>query len=119
MPFPNGEDRADFIDRSVAEFYEILSLSGGRTPVVICHGGNIMAIMSHLTGKDYFDFMIGNVGGHMLSLTLENERELWIYHTIALTFSIILDRVVGDPYSLPHPIRWIGNYIALLEERKW
>lgn len=44
-------------------------------------------------------------------------RELWIYHTIALTFSIILDRVVGDPYSLPHPIRWIGNYIALLEKK--
>ena len=74
MPFPNGEDRAGFIDRSVAEFYEILSLSGGRTPVVICHGGNIMAIMSHLTGKDYYDFMIGNMGGYMLSLTLENER---------------------------------------------
>ena len=44
-------------------------------------------------------------------------RELWIYHTIALTLSVILDRVVGDPYSLPHPIRWIGNYIAFLERK--
>ena len=74
MPFPNGEDRADFIDRSVAEFYEVLSLSGERTPVIVCHGGNIMGIMSTLTGKDYFDFMIGNMEGYMLSLTLENER---------------------------------------------
>ncbi len=74
MPFPNGEDRAVFIDRSVAEFYEVLSLSGERTPVIVCHGGNIMGIMSTLTGKDYFDFMIGNMEGYMLSLTLENER---------------------------------------------
>ena len=44
-------------------------------------------------------------------------RELWIYHTIALTLSIILDRIVGDPYSLPHPIRWIGSYIAFLERK--
>lgn len=44
-------------------------------------------------------------------------RELWIYHTIALTLSIILDRIVGDPYSLPHPIRWIGSYIAFLEKK--
>lgn len=74
MPFPNGEDRADFIERSVAEFYKILSMAGERTPVIICHGGNIMSIMSSLTGKDYFDFMIGNLEGYMLSLTLENER---------------------------------------------
>ena len=74
MPFPNGEDRVDFIDRSVAEFYEVLSLSGERTPVIVCHGGNIMGIMSTLTWKDYFDFMIGNMEGYMLSLTLENER---------------------------------------------
>lgn len=74
MPFPNGEDRADFIERSVAEFYNILSMAGERTPVIICHGGNIMSIMSSLTGKDYFDFMIGNLEGYMLSLTLENER---------------------------------------------
>ena len=44
-------------------------------------------------------------------------RELWIHHTIALTLSVILDRVVGDPYSLPHPIRWIGSYISFLEKK--
>ena len=74
MPFPNGEDRTRFIERSVAEFYKILSLSGEKTPVIICHGGNVMGIMSTLTGKDYYDFMIGNTEGYMLSLTLENER---------------------------------------------
>ena len=74
MPFPNGEDRTLFIERSVAEFYKILSLSGEKTPVIICHGGNVMGIMSTLTEKDYYDFMIGNTEGYMLSLTLENER---------------------------------------------
>ena len=74
MPFPNGEYRTRFIERSVAEFYKILSLSGEKTPVIICHGGNVMGIMSTLTGKDYYDFMIGNTEGYMLSLTLENER---------------------------------------------
>ena len=74
MPFPNGEDRTLFIERSVAEFYKILSLSGEKTPVIICHGGNVMGIMSTLTEKDYYDFMIGNTEGYMLSLTLEDER---------------------------------------------
>ena len=44
-------------------------------------------------------------------------RELWIYHIAALTLSILLDRIVGDPYSLPHPIRWIGSFIAFLEKK--
>jgi len=43
-------------------------------------------------------------------------RELLIYHTIALTLAIILDRIVGDPHRLPHPIRWIGALIAALEK---
>lgn len=74
MPFPNGEDRAGFIDRSVAAFQQVLAEAGDRTPVIICHGGNVMGIMSTLAGKDYYDFMIGNMEGFMLSLTLENER---------------------------------------------
>ena len=44
-------------------------------------------------------------------------RELLIYHIIALTLSVILDRLVGDPYSLPHPVRWIGSFVAFLERK--
>ena len=74
MPFPNGEDRAGFIERSVAAFQQVLAEAGDKTPVIICHGGNVMGIMSFLTGKDYYDFMIGNMEGFVLSLTIENER---------------------------------------------
>ncbi len=44
-------------------------------------------------------------------------KELWIYHTIALTASFFLDRLVGDPYSLPHPVRWIGSLIGFLDKK--
>lgn len=33
-----------------------------------------------------------------------------------LAAAFLLDAVVGDPYWLPHPIRWIGNLIALVEK---
>lgn len=38
-----------------------------------------------------------------------------IYHMIAFVIGFILDLIVGDPYSLPHPIRWIGKLISFLE----
>ncbi len=34
------------------------------------------------------------------------------HHTLlALFFGVILDRIIGDPVWLPHPVRWIGAYI--------
>jgi alpha-ribazole phosphatase len=74
MPFPNGEDRAGIIERSVAAFETVLAEAGEKTPVIICHGGIVMGIMSSLTGKEYYDFMIGNMEGFLLSVSLENER---------------------------------------------
>lgn len=29
----------------------------------------------------------------------------------------VLDLILGDPYSLPHPIRWIGTLISYLDKR--
>ena len=37
-------------------------------------------------------------------------------HVIALAIGFVLDLIVGDPYCLPHPIRWIGIFIAALEK---
>jgi adenosylcobinamide-phosphate synthase len=34
-----------------------------------------------------------------------------------LLAAFLLDAVVGDPYWLPHPIRWIGNLIGFLDRR--
>ncbi len=44
-------------------------------------------------------------------------KELLVLHIISLGLGIILDRIVGDPHSLPHPIRAIGGLVALLEKR--
>ena len=31
--------------------------------------------------------------------------------------AFILDLLIGDPYSWPHPIKLIGNFIAWFQER--
>lgn len=33
-----------------------------------------------------------------------------------LLAAVVLDSIVGDPYTLPHPIRWIGSLISWLEK---
>lgn len=40
-----------------------------------------------------------------------------VYHLIALTLAVVFDKLIGDPKSLPHPVVWIGNFIAFLEKR--
>ncbi|WP_409969949.1 adenosylcobinamide-phosphate synthase CbiB [Bengtsoniella intestinalis] len=35
---------------------------------------------------------------------------------LALALGFCLDLLLGDPYWMPHPIRWIGNLIANLEK---
>lgn len=39
------------------------------------------------------------------------------YHMIAFLGGFIMDLLFGDPYWLPHPIRWIGRGIGSLENR--
>lgn len=40
-----------------------------------------------------------------------------LYHIIALGIGVILDLFIGDPHSLPHPVRAIGKLIYFLEKR--
>lgn len=35
-------------------------------------------------------------------------------HIIALTFGLLLDRIIGDPPNWTHPVRWIGSFIIKL-----
>lgn len=44
-------------------------------------------------------------------------KEYLTLHTIALAAGIILDFIIGDPHSLPHPVRAIGSLISMLEGR--
>ncbi|WP_421378646.1 adenosylcobinamide-phosphate synthase CbiB [Bacillus salacetis] len=38
-----------------------------------------------------------------------------IVHIASITLAVCLDRIIGDPPNLPHPVRWMGSLIAFLE----
>ena len=38
-------------------------------------------------------------------------------HLLAITIAIVLDYMVGDPPSWPHPVKWIGTLISTLDKR--
>ncbi|MCQ6276938.1 cobalamin biosynthesis protein [Bacillus sp. V3B] len=40
-----------------------------------------------------------------------------IEHLLAITIAFVLDRIVGDPPSWPHPVKWIGALIYRLDKR--
>jgi len=49
-----------------------------------------------------------------------------IQHLFVITLAYIIDRIVGDPPSWPHPVKWMGSFISLLDKnwnrgkaRKW
>ena len=42
---------------------------------------------------------------------------LWKFHSMALIAGCILDWLMGDPYWLFHPVRFMGNMISELEAR--
>lgn len=42
---------------------------------------------------------------------------MFMCHIIAFVTGFFLDLIIGDPYSIPHPIRWIGSFIGWLDEK--
>ena len=42
---------------------------------------------------------------------------LWKFHSMALLAGCILDWLMGDPYWLFHPVRFMGNMISGLEKK--
>lgn len=42
---------------------------------------------------------------------------LIICHIIACIIGLLLDRLIGDPPKLPHPVRWIGHAISHLTKK--
>ena len=74
MPFPGGESREGFNERSFTGFLRALGdPDREETIVVVCHGGNIMAILSRLTGEDYYTFMTKSLDGYRLELETDDE----------------------------------------------
>lgn len=40
-----------------------------------------------------------------------------MYHLLAFVAGFILDLIIGDPYNVPHPVRWIGSLIGWLDKK--
>lgn len=69
LPFPEGEGRAEFVERCKSGFLNLLEQwKVQRNPedslALIVHGGTIMAILSAYAGGDYFDYQCPNGGGY-------------------------------------------------------
>ena len=39
-------------------------------------------------------------------------------HVLAVTIALLIDHLIGDPPTWPHPVRWIGTLIGFLD-KKW
>lgn len=71
LGFPGGEDREQFVARTMAGYHKILGMleekfcgkDSSKTVTIICHGGSIMAILSSLGFGEYFDFQVKNGEG--------------------------------------------------------
>ncbi len=93
-PFPGGEDRSAFTERSFAGFLEALGDPDREEGIlIVCHGGSIMAILSLLTGGDYYAFMTEPLKGYRLELEMEDEG------ITAFTYRRF---GCGDPAGLDH-----------------
>ncbi|AIM14895.1 adenosylcobinamide-phosphate synthase CbiB [Neobacillus sp.] len=42
---------------------------------------------------------------------------MMVNHLIAITMAYVIDLLIGDPPHWPHPVRWIGSLISLLDKR--
>ena len=74
MTIPGGESIEEFSKRTISGLYNILRGSDSERIAIVCHGGSIMAIMSTLAGGNYFDRLVGNLEGYILTLKWDDER---------------------------------------------
>ena len=74
--FPNGESRAEFTERCVNAYERILADSKTECAALIVHGGTIMAIMQHVFGGDFYDYMIPNLGGYVIDTDKNKYMEI-------------------------------------------
>lgn len=77
LPFPEGESREAFIERSLRGFEKVVKQcreSGIHTAALVVHGGTIMSIMERYAYPlgDYYDYQVGNGEGYELILEDDN-----------------------------------------------
>ena len=72
---PGGESIAGFSARTWQGFKEAVCQAaekGEGTICIVAHGGTIMAIMSKLTGEDYFAFNAPNGAGYIIEVEIDD-----------------------------------------------
>ena len=75
LAFPNGESIEEFRERTMASLHNIIRSAGDAEKIaIVCHGGCIMAVMSGLFGGKYHDYLIPNLDGYVIHMTVEDER---------------------------------------------
>ena len=73
-PFPGGESLDAFVARSYGAFAKAVAENREKSPVVlVCHGGSIMAILSRLTGREYFSFQVPPAAGFEVAVEVSGE----------------------------------------------
>lgn len=75
LPFPGGESKEEFEERSCRAFMKLLrEIPSGRDVVLVAHGGTIMSILSRFAldeeggRRDYFGWSVPNAQGYLLKL---------------------------------------------------
>ena len=72
---PEGDSLDSFRRRAWKGFTEALDSAvckGADTAYMVVHGGTIMAVMSGLTGEDYFDFNAPNGAGYIIEVEMDD-----------------------------------------------
>ncbi len=71
MAFPKGESREEFVKRCVKGFNKMMEIiNTEREVAAVVHGGTIMAVLSELTGREYYSYQIDN--GRTISCLIED-----------------------------------------------
>lgn len=85
IPFPGGESRESFQERTLRGFFRMMDQAVGRAAEqsgqgrkeqkisAVVHGGTVMALLSGLFGKAYFDCQIGCGEGYLCHFLYSEE----------------------------------------------
>ena len=67
--FPEGDNKLNYAKKVTKGFYEACEESGDKDMIIVCHMGTMMALISSLTGEDYFNIKADNLEGYVLTFT--------------------------------------------------
>ncbi|MCM1049747.1 MAG: histidine phosphatase family protein [Clostridiales bacterium] len=93
LDFPEGERRADFMQRCKSGFIKMCNelnkaaVKDGKKDIMagmVVHGGTIMSIMSLYAGGNYFDYQVLNGRGYVCSMENINGGEMLDVENLSL-----------------------------------